>query len=259
MCSFLISAAKQINGVLSARGAAASRRVFERYHARTLAHAAPGAATCLAYVLNNWRHHDEHRSVGGGSHWLVDTYASAVAFDGWKELGARRALHGAARAMRAPGSRRPACGRSRRGWLAARHGPVSVREVPGGDDDDRGAFIGIDLATVGVGKFARRRAREPLIEAQAQLDRASTRYSSLVTPVVLVHSGGFTSRQWRKLGDALAPAHPIVAPDLVGYSAATSRWPIGEPFEFQTDVELACWPSLLAEPIPVRSATATAG
>jgi pimeloyl-ACP methyl ester carboxylesterase len=33
---------------------------------------------------------------------------------------------------------------------------------------------------------------------------------------VLIHSGGFTSRQWRKLGETLAPDFRVVAPDLVG-------------------------------------------
>ena len=35
--------------------------------------------------------------------------------------------------------------------------------------------------------------------------------------VLLVHSGGFTSRQWRKLADALAPHFRVLAPDLLGY------------------------------------------
>jgi len=57
------------------------------------------------------------------------------------------------------------------------------------------------------------------------------------TPVLLVHSGGFTSRQWKKLEAALAPTHRVIAPDLTGYGARP-RWPSGEPFHFQTDVEL---------------------
>lgn len=35
-----------------------------------------------------------------------------------------------------------------------------------------------------------------------------------MTPVLLVHSSGFTSRQWRKLGELLAPRHRVIAPDL---------------------------------------------
>ena len=52
---------------------------------------------------------------------------------------------------------------------------------------------------------------------------------------LLIHSGGFTSRQWRKLGDLLAPNYRVVAPDLLGYGA--NPWPVGKPFHFRQDVE----------------------
>jgi pimeloyl-ACP methyl ester carboxylesterase len=52
--------------------------------------------------------------------------------------------------------------------------------------------------------------------------------------VLLVHSGGLTSRQWRKLGEQLAPHHRVLAPDLIGYGA--EPWPIGKPFHFRDDV-----------------------
>ncbi len=54
--------------------------------------------------------------------------------------------------------------------------------------------------------------------------------------VLLVHSGGFTSRQWRKLAEQLAPDHRVLAPDLLGYGTA-GAWPDGEPFHFRQDVE----------------------
>jgi pimeloyl-ACP methyl ester carboxylesterase len=54
--------------------------------------------------------------------------------------------------------------------------------------------------------------------------------------VLLVHSGGFTSRQWRKLVEALAPRFYVLAPDLIGYGEA-APWPKGEPFHFRQDVE----------------------
>lgn len=54
--------------------------------------------------------------------------------------------------------------------------------------------------------------------------------------VLLVHSGGFTSRQWRKLAESLAPRHRVLAPDLIGYGA-TAPWPIGKPFHFRQDVD----------------------
>ena len=63
--------------------------------------------------------------------------------------------------------------------------------------------------------------------------------------VLLIHSGGFTSRQWRKLSDALSPQHRVLAPDLLGYGA-TAPWPTGKPFHFQEDVDYL--ESLLDEP-----------
>jgi pimeloyl-ACP methyl ester carboxylesterase len=53
--------------------------------------------------------------------------------------------------------------------------------------------------------------------------------------VMLVHSGGFTSRQWRKLGEALAPRYHVLAPDLLGYGEA-GPWPDGAPFHFRQDL-----------------------
>lgn len=54
---------------------------------------------------------------------------------------------------------------------------------------------------------------------------------------LLVHSGGFTSRQWRKLAAALEATHQVLAPDLIGYGAS-GAWPPGEPFHFRQDVAL---------------------
>jgi len=68
-----------------------------------------------------------------------------------------------------------------------------------------------------------------------------------VTPVLLIHSGGLTSRQWRRLGERLAPRHRVIAPDLLGYGA--ERWPVGKPFHFQEDV--AMLGALLDEPVHV--------
>jgi pimeloyl-ACP methyl ester carboxylesterase len=54
-------------------------------------------------------------------------------------------------------------------------------------------------------------------------------------PVVLVHSGGFSARQWRKLGEALSATHHVLAPDLLGYGAS-SKWPVGTPFDLRQDL-----------------------
>ena len=56
------------------------------------------------------------------------------------------------------------------------------------------------------------------------------------SPVLLVHSGGFTSRQWRRLGADLSPDHDVVMPDLIGYGKEPA-WPVGTPFHFRQDVD----------------------
>lgn len=54
--------------------------------------------------------------------------------------------------------------------------------------------------------------------------------------VLLIHSGGFTSRQWRRLAELLAPRYRVLAPDLLGYGAS-GAWPEGEPFHFRQDLD----------------------
>lgn len=54
--------------------------------------------------------------------------------------------------------------------------------------------------------------------------------------VLLLHSGGFTSRQWRKLSELLVGDFDIIAPDLLGYGTS-GPWPVGEPFHFRQDLE----------------------
>ena len=63
---------------------------------------------------------------------------------------------------------------------------------------------------------------------------------------LLVHSGGFTSRQWRRLAEALAPDFRVLAPDLLGYSAG-EPWPDGKPFHFRQD--LTFLESLIADEV----------
>lgn len=55
-------------------------------------------------------------------------------------------------------------------------------------------------------------------------------------PVVCLHSGGFTSRQWKRLAAALAPSHRVIFPDLLGYGAS-GAWPADAPFHYQLDVD----------------------
>jgi pimeloyl-ACP methyl ester carboxylesterase len=53
---------------------------------------------------------------------------------------------------------------------------------------------------------------------------------------LLLHSGGFTSRQWRKLSETLAPDFDVLAPDLLGYGES-GPWPDGVPFHFRQDLD----------------------
>ncbi|HEY0194751.1 MAG TPA: alpha/beta fold hydrolase [Kofleriaceae bacterium] len=55
-------------------------------------------------------------------------------------------------------------------------------------------------------------------------------------PVICLHSGGLSSRQWRRLAALLAPDHRVILPDLIGYGAS-GAWPAGAPFHFQRDVD----------------------
>lgn len=64
---------------------------------------------------------------------------------------------------------------------------------------------------------------------------------------LLIHSGGFTSRQWRRLAQRLASTHEVLSPDLIGYG--DEPWPPGKPFHFAQDVERLV--GLLARPADV--------
>ncbi len=63
--------------------------------------------------------------------------------------------------------------------------------------------------------------------------------------VICLHSSGFSSRQWKRLADLLAPDHRVLLPDLIGYGAS-SPLPEGTPFHFHDDV--AALLPLLDEP-----------
>jgi pimeloyl-ACP methyl ester carboxylesterase len=56
-------------------------------------------------------------------------------------------------------------------------------------------------------------------------------------PVVLLHSGGLSSRQWGKLVARLRGSRRVIAPDLLGYGTS-SGWPADAPFHFDEDVAL---------------------
>jgi pimeloyl-ACP methyl ester carboxylesterase len=54
--------------------------------------------------------------------------------------------------------------------------------------------------------------------------------------VVLLHSGGMSSRQWKRLAESLAPDYHVLLPDFLG-SGGNPPWQDDEAFEFQQDVE----------------------
>lgn len=96
MQSFGVSAARNINAALLraalARGQrdAVARRgsvIADRYHACVLK-TPTQVRNCLAYVLNNWRHH----KVATRRKWAIDPYSSGLTFRGWLELAGKRPL-----------------------------------------------------------------------------------------------------------------------------------------------------------------------
>lgn len=54
-------------------------------------------------------------------------------------------------------------------------------------------------------------------------------------PVVLVHSSGLGSRQWRRIAEALGTRHRVILPDLVGYGES-SPVALGERFHCAMDL-----------------------
>lgn len=129
MQGFQISAAKHLNAAFGNRtGTRRTGRVFsDRFHARDL-NSPRAVRHALAYVLNNWRRHDEHRAAFAAT-WRVDPYSTAVDFADWKELGDSPFLYQPPRSYLALITWRPKTWLLREGWR--RHGPISIHEVPG--------------------------------------------------------------------------------------------------------------------------------
>jgi Transposase IS200 like len=131
MQAFGISAAKHINATIR-DGTGARRRgsVFtDRYHARILS-TPTQVRNCIAYVLNNWRHHGDDRERLRNP-WRVDPYSSALAFDGWKERGGE--MYRVPRGYTGPMVWKPQTWLLRVGWRM--RGLISVDEIPGRGDE----------------------------------------------------------------------------------------------------------------------------
>jgi len=134
MKRFLISAAKQINRSLRERTGNKRRGpVFvDRYHPRIL-RTPREVRNCIAYVLNNWRHHGEDQR-GVARRWAVDPFSSGVSFDGWRELEDSPVMYRPPPTYAALAVWLPKTWLLAKGWT--RHGRIGVREVPGGSHDE---------------------------------------------------------------------------------------------------------------------------
>jgi REP element-mobilizing transposase RayT len=128
---FSISAARQINKAITARGGdrRTGKVIGDRYHARPLT--SPRAVrNAISYALLNWRHHGEDRADIART-WRVDPFSSGALFFGWKELEGSPVL------WPLPPTYHPLIVFRPRTWLLAKgwsrfHPPISLREVPGG-------------------------------------------------------------------------------------------------------------------------------
>jgi REP element-mobilizing transposase RayT len=124
MQAFGISAARQINRELGRTGGVFSDRYFPRPLKTPIQ-----VRNCLAYVLNNWKHHRESgRSLRRA--WAVDPYSTASQFDGWKEVDGQRLI--VASGYDGPMIWWPKTWLLREGWR--RGGLISTAFVPGGDE-----------------------------------------------------------------------------------------------------------------------------
>jgi REP element-mobilizing transposase RayT len=80
MQGFAIRAARAINQAMDGRHG----KVFAyRYHATQIT-TSRQARSCLAYVLNNWRHHRQDLASIRASEAALDPYSSGISFTGWR-------------------------------------------------------------------------------------------------------------------------------------------------------------------------------
>ncbi len=129
MKGLLISAAKNINAAVSVeRGERRRGRVVsDRYHAKVL-RTPREVRNAIAYVLNNWRRHQEDLAPFAQS-WLVDPYSSGANFGGWKELADRPFLFSPRDPYKPLLTCIPRTWLLRTGW--ERRGLIGAREIPG--------------------------------------------------------------------------------------------------------------------------------
>jgi putative transposase len=128
--AFEISAAQRLNRAFSKETGTRRRgHVFaDRYHARLITNPTQ-ARNSLAYVLCNWRHHNEDESSFDVRFWDIDYLSSGLDFDGWVELASGHQFrHPIPPDMRLL-VKKPQTWLLRRGWQLA--GTISMYDVPG--------------------------------------------------------------------------------------------------------------------------------
>ena len=128
MQAFAISAARQIN---AATGRMHGPVFADRYHARVLG-SPRQVRNCIAYVLNNWRHHQADLERFNRP-WKVDPYSSSLSFDGWKQREAAGVYYKAPSSYAPPFVWLPRTWLLRDGWR--RYGLIDQDEVPGRGDE----------------------------------------------------------------------------------------------------------------------------
>jgi REP element-mobilizing transposase RayT len=130
MQGFQVSAAKHVNRAVSTDSQRMRRRgaVFpDRYHAETITSPRQARHT-LAYVMGNWRKHQEDRSEKTRD-WKIDWFSSAPVFPDWTEYGDDAILWRWPPGYEPLAVRRPQTWLLRVGWK--QHAPaISYREVP---------------------------------------------------------------------------------------------------------------------------------
>ncbi len=129
MRGFQISAAKQLNAAIGqARGGPRRRGVVfpDRYHVVVLS-SPRQTRHALAYVLLNWRKHEEDRH-GAARTWLVDPYSSGGVFPDWQERINAPFLASGPPLYDPLAVAPPQTWLLREGWK--RHGLISYREIP---------------------------------------------------------------------------------------------------------------------------------
>jgi REP element-mobilizing transposase RayT len=122
MRAFMVSAAQHLNAASGRRGT-----VFPtRYHAVQLT-TPKQVRAALAYVLNNWRRHQEDTAGARQRAAHVDPYSTGVLFDGWKDATTRFEIPPGYEPLRVSG---PRTWLLKVGWR--KHHPlIGLREVPG--------------------------------------------------------------------------------------------------------------------------------